>query len=318
MILGSHLHETIQPVVHKETIEPHVVHTTVPVHETHHNKAQHHQTTTLPAVNMSEWQKQGGLLHGRDERYDNFEGQPEDVGGVAEALRRSHDSNKDPVTGHTFHGDFNEEGGREGHHAKHSSRGNTMSSTTDNRTGGTSSMMGTTGATSSSMMGATGGNTASSTGRGAMVDEPLSSASSTHGSSTTGTASGAAASAAAMAMRSGRDTTNTGTTGGMTGRNTGAVGGMTGTSGMTGTPGMTGSSGMTGKSRHARSDSGYEAETYDKRKPGAFDTNRVGEQGRTEKMMARDEMGEAKKPGLLDRLNPMTDTTGDGETGFMK
>lgn len=28
-----HVHETIQPVVQKETIEPHVIHTTVPIHE---------------------------------------------------------------------------------------------------------------------------------------------------------------------------------------------------------------------------------------------------------------------------------------------
>ncbi|KAI9709558.1 MAG: hypothetical protein M1820_003318 [Bogoriella megaspora] len=78
-----HVHENIQPVVQKETIEPHVVHTTVPVHEVHHNKAQHHQTSALPAVSMEEFKKQGGVLTGREERYDGFEGEPRHIGGVS-------------------------------------------------------------------------------------------------------------------------------------------------------------------------------------------------------------------------------------------
>ncbi|KAK8219390.1 hypothetical protein M8818_001125 [Zalaria obscura] len=77
-----HVHETIQPVVNKQTIEPHVVHTTVPIHEVHHNAAQHHSTSALPAVSMSEFTKQGGVLTGREERYDGFEGEPRSVGGA--------------------------------------------------------------------------------------------------------------------------------------------------------------------------------------------------------------------------------------------
>jgi len=75
-----HVHENIQPVVHKQTIEPHVVHTTVPIHEVHHNAAQHHTTSALPAVNMSDFMKQGGSLTGREERYDGFEGEPRSIG----------------------------------------------------------------------------------------------------------------------------------------------------------------------------------------------------------------------------------------------
>jgi len=74
-----HVHERIQPVVHKETIEPHVVHTTVPVHETHHNAAQHHTASAMPAVSMSEFQQQGGSLTGRETRHDHFQGEPKSI-----------------------------------------------------------------------------------------------------------------------------------------------------------------------------------------------------------------------------------------------
>merc|ERR1712193_412636 len=70
--MHHHVHETIQPVVNKQTVEPHVVHTTVPIHEVHHNAAQQHSTSALPAVSMSDFKKQGGVLSGREERYDGF------------------------------------------------------------------------------------------------------------------------------------------------------------------------------------------------------------------------------------------------------
>ncbi|KAL8873885.1 MAG: hypothetical protein Q9174_000714 [Haloplaca sp. 1 TL-2023] len=77
-----HVHETIQPVVQKETIQPSVVHTTVPIHEIHHNEAKHHTSSALPAVSMADFKKQGGSLTGREERYDGFEGEPRAVGGA--------------------------------------------------------------------------------------------------------------------------------------------------------------------------------------------------------------------------------------------
>lgn len=80
--IHHHVHETIQPVVNKQTIEPHVVHTTVPIHEVHHNAAQHHSTSALPAVSMADFKKQGGVLTGREERYDGFQGEPRNVGGT--------------------------------------------------------------------------------------------------------------------------------------------------------------------------------------------------------------------------------------------
>ncbi|CZT11695.1 uncharacterized protein RAG0_15777 [Rhynchosporium agropyri] len=71
-----HVHETIQPVIQKETIQPSVVHTTVP------NEAKHHTASTLPPVTMSEFKHQGGHLSGREERTDAFAGEPRAVGGT--------------------------------------------------------------------------------------------------------------------------------------------------------------------------------------------------------------------------------------------
>lgn len=71
-----HVHETVQPVVQKQTIEPHVVHTTVPIHETHHNAAQHHAATALPALSMNDFKKQGGSLVGRETVHDKVSSRP--------------------------------------------------------------------------------------------------------------------------------------------------------------------------------------------------------------------------------------------------
>lgn len=57
------------------------MHTTVPIHEVHHNATQHHATSALPAVSMADFKNQGGVLAGREERYDGFQGEPRSVGG---------------------------------------------------------------------------------------------------------------------------------------------------------------------------------------------------------------------------------------------
>lgn len=77
-----HVHETIQPVVQKETVQPSVVHTTIPVHEVHHNESKHHAASALPAVTMAEFKSQGGVLGGREERSDAFAGEPRAVGST--------------------------------------------------------------------------------------------------------------------------------------------------------------------------------------------------------------------------------------------
>ena len=46
---------------------------------------------------MAEFLKQGGILTGREERFDSFEGEPKSVGG---ALGKAYSSM--PVTGHSI------------------------------------------------------------------------------------------------------------------------------------------------------------------------------------------------------------------------
>ncbi|KAF2869792.1 hypothetical protein BDV95DRAFT_546987 [Massariosphaeria phaeospora] len=111
-----HIHETIQPVIHKEVIQPTVVHTTVPIHEVHHESAKHHQTSELPPVSLDEFKQRGGVLGGREERYDEFEGAPKHIGGTLSNLE-----------------------GREGHH------GSSHLPNTTSRTAGTSAGSGLTG-----------------------------------------------------------------------------------------------------------------------------------------------------------------------------
>jgi len=80
--IHHHIHETIQPVIQKETVQGHVVHTTVPVHEVHHNEAKHHSASALPAVSMDEFKRSGGSLTGREKRTDAFDGEPRAVGST--------------------------------------------------------------------------------------------------------------------------------------------------------------------------------------------------------------------------------------------
>lgn len=72
------MHETVQPVVHKETIQPEVVHTTVPIHETHHAAAQHHGMSALPMKTLDEFSKAGGVLSGSNKTHahEEYEGPP--------------------------------------------------------------------------------------------------------------------------------------------------------------------------------------------------------------------------------------------------
>ena len=80
--IHHHVHENIQPVIQKETVQPSVVHTTIPVHEVHHNEAKHHTASALPAMSMDEFKQNGGSLTGREERRDQFAGEPKSVGGT--------------------------------------------------------------------------------------------------------------------------------------------------------------------------------------------------------------------------------------------
>lgn len=71
------MHETVQPVVHKETVQPEVVHTTVPIHETHHATAQHHGMSALPMRTLDEFNKAGGVLSGsKTHTHEEYDGPP--------------------------------------------------------------------------------------------------------------------------------------------------------------------------------------------------------------------------------------------------
>ncbi|KAI1266211.1 hypothetical protein F5Y18DRAFT_435147 [Xylariaceae sp. FL1019] len=122
-----HVHETVQPIVHKETVEPHVVHTTVPIHEVHHNEAQHHSTTTLPTMSMEDYRKSGSVLGKDKQGYSKFEGTPEERGGI---LNIAHGERGAPIHHQSemprgaAHGDFDpRDQGKEHRHESRSGNG---------------------------------------------------------------------------------------------------------------------------------------------------------------------------------------------------
>ncbi|KAI0120704.1 hypothetical protein BJ170DRAFT_688531 [Xylariales sp. AK1849] len=148
-----HLHETIQPVLHKEVVQPSVVHTTVPIHETHHNAAQHHSTSTLPAVSMDDYKKHGGVLGGdRKERFDRFEGEGKNIGDILGKTHGHNDTQTQSPPKGVFHGDFHPldgEKGQHGHHNTSTTGSYTTSNTGHHTTGQTTGATGTTGGASS-------------------------------------------------------------------------------------------------------------------------------------------------------------------------
>lgn len=103
--IAIHLYCDILLTTTSETIQPTVVHTTVPIHEVHHNAAQVHSTSALPVVSMADFKKQGGVLTGREERFDGFEGEPRSVGGALGAagaeIGSTHSHHHSSTTGST-------------------------------------------------------------------------------------------------------------------------------------------------------------------------------------------------------------------------
>jgi hypothetical protein len=72
-----HVHETVQPVVHKETITPEVVHTVVPIHEEYHAAPQHHGISTLPMKTLESFKSGGGILQGgHTAAHESYDGPP--------------------------------------------------------------------------------------------------------------------------------------------------------------------------------------------------------------------------------------------------
>lgn len=104
-----HVHETVQPVVHKETIQPEVVHTTVPIHETHHAPSEHHGMTVLPTTTLDEFKGLGGKTAGGIHESEEYEGHPKPYDSRFQTEQkpvdldpRAHDGTHDLAsTGHT-------------------------------------------------------------------------------------------------------------------------------------------------------------------------------------------------------------------------
>lgn len=72
-----HVHETVQPIIHKETIQPEVVHTTVPIHEVHHAGSEHHGMSALPMKTLDEFKSAGGLITGsKSHTHEEYDGAP--------------------------------------------------------------------------------------------------------------------------------------------------------------------------------------------------------------------------------------------------
>lgn len=96
-----HVHETVQPIIYKETIMPEVVHTTIPIHERHHMKAEHHTMSSLPMKTMAEFQamkfSQRGVqkYDGAPRAYnDTLHTTFEKLGlGIKEAVKPKHHNN---------------------------------------------------------------------------------------------------------------------------------------------------------------------------------------------------------------------------------
>ena len=57
----SHYHETIQPVIERETVHQKVIHTTNHIHETEHLNDEHHKATVAPAITMADFEKDAGV-----------------------------------------------------------------------------------------------------------------------------------------------------------------------------------------------------------------------------------------------------------------
>lgn len=151
-----------QPVVNKQTIEPHVVHTTVPVHEVHHNAAQHHATSALPAVSLADFQKQGGVLSGREERYDGFQGEPRSVGG---ALGGEHGNNNSTGLGSSTGTSHTGMGSSTG--TSHTG----MGSSTGTSNTGMGSSTGTSGTSNTGMGSSTGASGTTGTHKASLMDK---------------------------------------------------------------------------------------------------------------------------------------------------
>ncbi|RSM20057.1 hypothetical protein CDV31_001136 [Fusarium ambrosium] len=299
--IHHHVHEHVQPVIQKETIQPHVVHTTIPIHETHHAAPVHHGTSVLPTKTLDEFTtERGGLAQKAAQKLTEFEGCPKPY--RKELQREQLDADKSMhLHGH--------EGAGLGQTAEgsglHSTReGHGMGRTTEGVLGGAAVGAAGAAATRKSRHGLghkdRRGSSSSSSSSSDEESRGLGKSRKSRGLGAA-TAGGATAGAATGGLASHPKTTgtSTGIGGATTGMGAGTgfdrpVGSTTAGTGYNQTKTGALSNDPMNKT-HARPDSGV-----DMHSPSSGSTTTT-----------------ARKPSLIDRLNPLKDADGDGKKGFL-
>ncbi|RSL63622.1 hypothetical protein CEP53_004375 [Fusarium sp. AF-6] len=299
--IHHHVHEHVQPVIQKETIQPHVVHTTIPIHETHHAAPVHHGTSVLPTKTLDEFTtERGGLAQKAAQKLTEFEGCPKPY--RKELQREQLDADKSMhLHGH--------EGAGLGQTAEgsglHSTReGHGVGRTTEGVLGGAAVGAAGAAATRKSRHGLghkdRRGSSSSSSSSSDEESRGLGKSRKSRGLGAA-TAGGATAGAATGGLASHPKTTgtSTGIGGATTGMGAGTgfdrpVGSTTAGTGYNQTKTGALSNDPMNKT-HARPDSGV-----DMHSPSSGSTTTT-----------------ARKPSLIDRLNPLKDADGDGKKGFL-
>lgn len=83
-----HVHEVVQPVIHKETLAPEVVHTVVPIHEKVTAPSEHHGLSTLPVKTMEEFKATGTDLTAKHHTHHEYEGHPRPYNAALQEERK--------------------------------------------------------------------------------------------------------------------------------------------------------------------------------------------------------------------------------------
>ncbi|KAM0218425.1 hypothetical protein ACHAQI_001617 [Fusarium lateritium] len=312
--IHHHVHEHVQPVIHKETVQPHVVHTTIPIHETHHAAPVHHGTSTLPVKTLNEFtSERGGLAERAAQKLTEFEGCPKPYrrelqGEQLEADKSMH------LHGHgDNYGENHSHAGREGHGMGRNTEGLAA---------------GAAGAAVASRAGRKhrhpvghknrrGSNSSSSLSSSDEESRGLGKSSRSKrglGSGTgTGVGAGAAATAAGAAHHQHQNREGLQQSGGPTIPGAGGVGSGIG-SGNTGSLGSAnrgiGNPNTAGLNKSHTSD-------YDQVKTGGLHNDPLNSNSAHNRGDSGVDVQGGKKPSLIDRLNPLKDADGDGKKGLM-
>ncbi|CAO2650700.1 Nn.00g019920.m01.CDS01 [Neocucurbitaria sp. VM-36] len=307
-----HIHETIQPVIQKEVIQPNVVHTTVPIHEVHHNKATHHDTTSLPAMTMDQFKAKGGALTGREERYDEFQGVPKNIGGgtaggfgaVRGLEHKEHHNSKE----HSRHGDYHDAPNHQSTGEGIQKGGLTNNSTTAGTAGGLTGSSTSGGLTGSN----TSGGLAGHRDNQHHADRGIGGQGNLTGSSTQGGIVGSS-------DRHHDGTSSTDLNDPSRDRSIGATGTTSSSGGRKGTDGVISGTGKGDLDHRANEDGGLpKALTEDRSKAEPHSSLHDNQHSAGHKTHDSTTGTNTHKPSLMDKLNPKVDANGDGKAGFMK